>query len=635
MMVSAALSIPSIVMPSAELPPLSASEPMQMRLPLPPSPPALVEDVATSSERRVWSAEEDIRIAELVAEHGTKSWSVIAAKLPTRSGKQCRERWHNHLDPEINKGEWTLEEDLAMIKVHETVGNRWAEIAKALPGRTDNQIKNRWNSALRRELRKLNRLANKQKGAVAKAMAAATAAAAAVGGASESSDPTNAAEDDNEHVLGDASPVAAATAATTGKTNVSKACKKKASLQMTATALTAATTAEASLLDASQPLPFGVTEEDQGNAKVLLEHMSELNAAWVQPSGEVDAAAAEAANLQKLTWHMDWLQTFCTTLVEKSLLRRNEKPPEEEQQPRKRRRSSAASKGNTAPRKRKGSKRNGGEGEGEEDERGESAAALAHDNTEGEDGTCAFTADELRGLLGSARSANGISPHAPLAIYESDFSSGGCLASPHHFLSPRSVEQLISVDNLPLSALLGSHTALPTPRDEADGVAALLECSEVGRVSAPVSARSELAAGGLGIDSGAVAAAVYEALGASACGGPSLAAAAPPAAHDASCVTGKRPRIMQIGSGTDIAQEEGFAGAGVAERRKPTGLGNLMIGAPSSEPLPEGNSSFEILSMVGSSSASDASTSLPWSARSTDLAALVSPAMHSLQMIPC
>merc|ERR1719181_457699 len=139
-----------------------------------------------AAERRIWTPDEDVQIAALVAEHGTRSWSVIAAKLPTRTGKQCRERWHNHLDPAINKSEWSLEEDQKLLKAHETMGNKWADIAKALPGRTDNQIKNRWNSALRRELRKLNRLANKQRGAVAAAMAAATAAAAAIGSASES-----------------------------------------------------------------------------------------------------------------------------------------------------------------------------------------------------------------------------------------------------------------------------------------------------------------------------------------------------------------------------------------------------------------------------------------------------------------
>ena len=129
-----------------------------------------------ASERRVWSADEDVQIVALVSEHGTRAWSVIAAQLPTRTGKQCRERWHNQLDPNITKTDWSAEEDELLIASHRRFGNKWAEIAKQLAGRTDNQIKNRWNSALRRELRKFNRLANKQRGPVVGAMAAATAA---------------------------------------------------------------------------------------------------------------------------------------------------------------------------------------------------------------------------------------------------------------------------------------------------------------------------------------------------------------------------------------------------------------------------------------------------------------------------
>merc|ERR1711976_33707 len=97
-----------------------------------------------------WSIDEDRKLLDWVKIQGPCKWSQCADIIIGRSGKQCRERWYNTLHPEVKKGNWTAEEDYIIFVTFAKVGSKWSYMAKQLQGRTENSIKNRFYSTLRR-----------------------------------------------------------------------------------------------------------------------------------------------------------------------------------------------------------------------------------------------------------------------------------------------------------------------------------------------------------------------------------------------------------------------------------------------------------------------------------------------------
>ena len=104
-----------------------------------------------------WTREEDEMIINYVKEHGDKDWAKLALALKGRTGKQCRERFKNHLDQSVKHCAWTIEEDNLLIDLHSKFGNAWTKISSYFDGRTDNCIKNRWNSTIKKRLERIQK----------------------------------------------------------------------------------------------------------------------------------------------------------------------------------------------------------------------------------------------------------------------------------------------------------------------------------------------------------------------------------------------------------------------------------------------------------------------------------------------
>ncbi|KAF7850127.1 hypothetical protein BT93_L5827 [Corymbia citriodora subsp. variegata] len=123
----------------------------------------VVLDEKKRLKKGAWSVEEDEKLTAYIKRHGIWNWSRMAGPAGLRrSGKSCRLRWMNYLRPNLKHGNFTKEEVETIIKLHEVLGNKWSAIASKLVGRTDNEVKNYWNTHLKKRLKGMQKPRNSE-----------------------------------------------------------------------------------------------------------------------------------------------------------------------------------------------------------------------------------------------------------------------------------------------------------------------------------------------------------------------------------------------------------------------------------------------------------------------------------------
>ncbi|XP_076910482.1 transcription factor MYB41-like [Bidens hawaiensis] len=109
----------------------------------------------TGLKKGPWTQEEDLKLTQYIQIHGPGNWRTLPKNAGLqRCGKSCRLRWTNYLRPDIKRGRFSFEEEETIIQLHSVLGNKWSSVAARLPGRTDNEIKNYWNTHIRKRLLK-------------------------------------------------------------------------------------------------------------------------------------------------------------------------------------------------------------------------------------------------------------------------------------------------------------------------------------------------------------------------------------------------------------------------------------------------------------------------------------------------